>query len=109
MLKEFQQVQWKGGVVLHTKDQDLQVQLQTAKTYLGELLTKRKEEDKLKEVEQREISKSIAATKAPILDKDARNIMQFLDYHDTYKSANPLARCITWDQNMYQEKKNPLW
>ena len=94
MLKEFQQVQWKGGVVLHTKDQDLQVQLQTAKTYLGELLTKRKEEDKLKEVEQREISKSIAATKAPILDKDARNIMQFLDYHDTYKSANPLARCM---------------
>ena len=73
MLKEFQQVQW---------------------TYLGELLTKRKEEDKLKEVEQREISKSIAATKAPILDKDARNIMQFLDYHDTYKSANPLARCM---------------
>ena len=56
MLKEFQQVQWKGGVVLHTKDQDLQVQLQTTKTYLGELLTKRKEEDKLKEVEQREIS-----------------------------------------------------
>ena len=42
MLKEFQQVQWKGGVVLHTKDQDLQVQLQTAKTYLGELLTKRR-------------------------------------------------------------------
>ena len=42
MLKEFQQVQWKGGVVLHTKDQDLQAQLQTAKTYLGELLTKRR-------------------------------------------------------------------
>ena len=65
MLKEFQQVQWKGGVVLHTKGQDLQAQLQTTKTYLGELLTKRKEEFKLKEVEQRRLVRALLLQRLP--------------------------------------------
>ena len=94
MIKGFQQVQWKEGITLHPDDKDLCEKLHNAKTYIVNVLTKRKEEEKLKEVEAREISKSLAATKAPTLSKDAKNIMDFLNFHDTYKNQNPLARCM---------------
>ena len=94
MIKGFQQAQWKEGIVLHQKDKDLCEQLHSAKAYIVNALTKRKEEEKLKEVEAREISKSLAATKAPTLSKDAKNIMDFLNFHETYKNLNPLARCM---------------
>ena len=94
MIKGFQQAQWKEGIVLHQKDKDLCEQLHSAKAYIVNALTKRKEEEKLKEVEAREISKSLAATKAPTLSKDAKNIMDFLNFHETYKNQNPLARCM---------------
>ena len=94
ILKEIQHNVWKNNIPLSDTDSHIKIKLQNAKLYLMKLIKQNQSETKKKDVESRELSRNMAGAKAPTLLDTGENIQEFIDYHLTFKAANPLARSI---------------
>ena len=103
--RELQQLQWKSGVTLSTGERDLQQNIQSTTTYIAEIIKNKQDIQKVQDIEQRELSKSISSAKAPHLDKQGKNIQAFLEFHMTFKKANPLSRCIKLREGLHDDLK----
>ena len=103
--RELQQLQWKSGVTLSIEDRQLQQNIQSTTTYIAEIIKTKQDIQKVQDIEQRELSKSISSAKAPHLDKQGKNIQAFLEFHTTFKKANPLSRCIKLREGLNDDLK----
>ena len=103
--RELQQLQWKSGVTLTTEERELQQNIQSTTTYIAEIIKNKQDIQKVQDIEQRELSKSISTAKAPYLDKQGKNIQAFLEFHMTFKKANPLSRCIKLREGLHDDLK----
>jgi hypothetical protein len=105
IVKQIQHQQWRENVVLLPSDKQVLESVQGATNYLTEVIKKKKDAEKLKDIENREISKSISMAKPPTLAKDAQNIEAFLEFHSTFSSANSLHRCLKIREGLPAELK----
>ena len=103
--RELQQLQWKSGVTLSKEERELQQNVQSTTTYIAEIIKNKQDIQKVQDIEQRELSKSISSAKAPHLDKQGKNIQAFLEFHMTFKKANPLSRCIKLREGLHDDLK----
>ena len=103
--RELQQLQWKSGVTLSKEEKELQQNIQSTTTYIAEIIKNKQDVQKVQDIEQRELSKSISSAKAPHLDKQGKNIQAFLEFHMTFKKANPLSRCIKLREGLHDDLK----
>jgi hypothetical protein len=99
-----------AGLVLRSQDKVLHDSLQTFKTVLAVDCAKKRSQSKLLENEQRELSRTLSSTKAPILLETGANIIEWLDYHRNLQPCNKLVRTMklkeTLPKSMVERVKN---
>ena len=108
ILKEIQHNVWKNNITLSDTDSNIKIRLQNAKLYLMKLITQNQSESKKQDVESRELSRNMAGAKAPTLLDTGENIQEFIDYHLTFKAANPLARSIKIKEDLPKSLKTRI-
>ena len=89
-----QTAQWQKGVILKSQHKELEVYLKESKSFLAEAISEKKAQLKLKDIEAREISKTLSTTPDVKLDKQGENVLAFIEYHDQFKSVNKLQRSL---------------
>ena len=94
IIKEVRKAEWTGNVMLTTEHQHVRNDLTRIKTVLQGYLADQNKEQKSKEAQDREVARSLSFAKGPILKEEGENIDQFLEYHEAFKSSNPLARAL---------------
>ena len=99
---QLQQLLW-SGLILRPSHRHVMDELSTTQAHISEALHIKKEAAKAKDIETRELSKAISSAKPVILAKDSSNILQFLQYHSTFSSANPLQRCLRLREALPEE------
>ena len=103
--RELQQHLWRTGVSLKREDKKVQEDLKVVLMHLAKALKEKVDEQKLKEIEQRELSKAISSAKAPTLSASGREIQAFLEFHQNFKHANSLSRALKLKEGMAEELK----
>ena len=104
--KEIHSLRWKRGLHLKPTDKEIYDQINSASDYLGEIIAKTKDKERMVDLEQRELSKSIASVKPIYLATNASNITQYLEYHSNFKSANKLQRSIKLKEGLPQDMRS---
>ena len=103
--RELQQCLWRSGLSLKREDKAIQDNLKIALMHLAGAVKEKSDEQKLKEIEQRELSKSISSAKAPTLSASGREIQAYLEFHENFRGANSLARALKLREGMVDELK----
>ena len=103
--KELRQFLWRNGVILKTEHMALPEDLLTQTTHLAELVKERVDEQRRKELETRELSRSITAAKPPVLDSSGENVQAWLLYHKNFSSANVHSRTLKLKEGLSSELK----
>ena len=96
---------WRNGVILKTEHIALPEDLLTQTTHLAELVKERVDEQRRKELETRELSRSITAAKPPVLDSSGENVQAWLLYHKNFSSANVHSRTLKLKEGLSSELK----
>ena len=103
--KELRQFLWRNGVILKPEHIALPEDLQTQITHLAELVKERVDEQRRKDLETRELSRSITAAKPPVLDSSGENVQAWLLYHKNFSSANIHSRTLKLKEGLSSELK----
>ena len=105
LLRELKQYQWRHCITLKSEDQNVEGDMRVFANHLAEVIKENQEAQKIKDIEARELSKSITAAKPPFLDSNGNNVQNWLAFHNNFKQANGLSRCIRIRESIPAELK----
>ena len=69
-----------------------------------EVISQKKGEQRVKDIEAREISKTMSSIPAVKLEKDGKNIMAFIEFHEQFKFANKVHRSLKIKHGLLNEQ-----
>ena len=98
-IKEIQKFQWQGSSLV-AGDEAVLKRMSTMKPILAGYMKDQKEAVRNTEYQSREISRNIAITNPPKLADNGSNVIEWLDYMNSFAKANPLSRCIKIKENV---------
>ena len=98
-IKEVQRFQWQGSSLV-PGDEAVLKRMATLKPILAGYIKDQKETVRNTENQNREISRNIAITNPPKLAENGSNVIEWLDYMNSFAKANPLSRCIKIKENV---------
>ena len=98
-IKELQRFQWQGSSLV-AGDEAVLKRMSTMKPILAGYIKDQKEAVRNTEYQSREISRNIAITNPPKLAENGSNVIEWLDYMNSFAKANPLSRCIKIKENV---------
>ena len=104
IMQALQTCQWQQGVLLSPHDKDIENYLKEAKSFLVEAISEKKGEQRIKDLEAREISKTMSSIPAVKLDKEGKNVMAFMEFHEQFKSVNKLHRSLKIKNGLLNEQ-----
>ena len=104
IMQVLQSCQWQHGVLLNPQDKEIEIELKDSKSCLVKAISEQKGEQRIKDLEAREISKTMSSIPAVKLDKEGKNVMAFIEFHEQFKSVNKLHRSLKIKNGLLNEQ-----
>ena len=102
-VEQVQEFQWQHEISLSTEHASLLEELKETKTNLAGIIKGRSESKRKKEVEERELARSLQVSKPVELLANGANISNWLFYHDQFKACSKMSRVLKIKETLPKE------
>ena len=102
-VEQIQEFQWQHEVTLSTEHASLLEALEATKTNLAGIIKARSESKRKREVEERELARTLQVSKPVELLATGANISNWLFYHDQFKTCSKMSRVLKIKETLPKE------
>ena len=102
-IQQIQEFEWKHEISLSSEHAILLEELKALKTNMAGLIKSRNESKRKREVEERELARTLQVSKPVDLLPNGANISNWLFYHDQFKSCSKMSRVLKIKETLPKE------